>query len=95
MYNEPVSGIPAQSEALTLSVYPNPAAEVITLSSPVFLPDASIQVFDMDGKLVLTKNAALNKQIPYTIPVQSLESGSYMMVVQQGQYKFTKHFVCM
>jgi len=48
----------------------------------------------MDGKLVLTKNAALNKQIPYTLPVQSLESGSYMMVVQQGQYKFTKHFVC-
>ena len=94
LYNEPASGIPDQSEVLTLSVYPNPATEVISLSSPVFLPDASIQVFDMDGKLVLTKNAALNKQIPYTLPVQSLESGSYMMVVQQGQYKFTKHFVC-
>ncbi|WP_430409326.1 T9SS type A sorting domain-containing protein [Kordia sp.] len=58
-----------------LSIYPNPVADVVTISSPeISLMKA--EIFNIGGQLVLTKDSDLN-----SIKVNHLQSGIYFVKV--------------
>ncbi len=64
----------------SISVYPNPATEYITLR--VNQPqNASMKLYDFNGKLILEKN--LQKEIS-TLPVRNLHKGSYLIQVNNN-----------
>ena len=64
----------------SISVYPNPATEYITLR--VNHPEnASMKLYNFNGKLILEKN--LQKEIS-TFPVQNLQKGSYLIRVDNN-----------
>ncbi len=95
LYKEPVSIQDQQLDQQVLQVFPNPAQSHIQLTIQAHLPDAQINVYDMQGKLVITKHAAINKDVPYTLPLAGVESGHYFVVVTQGAYRFTEKFMVM
>lgn len=65
----------------SISVYPNPATEYITLR--VNHPEnASMKMYNFNGKLILEKN--LQKEIS-TFPVQNLQKGSYLIRVDNNK----------
>lgn len=70
IFDEVSTGIkPLVKPSETLTVYPNPAANEINI---VALPGATLYLFDVSGKLVLTTEAGNGK-----IDVSALENGIY------------------
>ncbi len=53
--------------------YPNPVYDVITIDTELSIHDATLKVFDMVGKLVLTKKVTNSN-----VDVSSLKSGAYI-----------------
>ena len=74
---------PIDSTVPTLSVYPNPAEELITLSFPSSPNEIStIQVYDLFGSLVDQTNVTpIDRIISTTIDVSSYASGVYVIQI--------------
>lgn len=72
-----------------LSIFPNPAADVINITADIDLTNANVEIFDINGKRVMATTLKTN-----TINVRELNSGIYIMVVRNNgntiQEKFTK-----
>ena len=76
-----------------MKVYPNPAQEKLTieLSDNNDRPDATVQIFDIIGRKMLTENIGSNNNV---ISVASLPAGSYFLVGLQNGIKIgTARFV--
>ncbi len=64
-----------------IEMFPNPANDVLTLNADQVL-DASIEVFNVAGKLVLTDNIQGTSK---TINVSNLEKGMYMIKITNNE----------
>lgn len=62
------------------SIYPNPAKEYIVLRSNEINLVSKIDIFDLAGKLLISKK--LNKNIENTITTNSLSNGIYLVSVE-------------
>jgi hypothetical protein len=77
---------------VSLSVFPNPATDVLTVEIPELF-EGSLDVYDMNGKLVLTKK--IQSQVE-KIGLQGLTPGAHVVVLKNktGQLKgFTRFAV--
>lgn len=90
---DPTINVNDQSNALAMQVYPNPATERLQIMIPMNLPQATVSIVDIQGKVISKMQAALNKNVPFNIPVDQLPVGSYMIIVQQGERTFTSKFI--
>jgi len=70
---------------IQLSVYPNPATDVIKIAAPGKIKH--VEVYDMSGKRV---NVTLNGD---QINVRSLSSGAYLLNVETEGRNFTEKFI--
>ncbi len=67
----------------TVSIFPNPVKDRLIFNSTENLENAEVQLYNMDGKLVLTQNIS-NKEIN----VQSLPNGVYIYALSQDGHSF-------
>jgi hypothetical protein len=77
---------------LNLRVYPNPAQNLITINHSAASTGAAIQIYSINGALVLSKNIAQNAFIT-TIDVSTLASDVYLVVFTNGQERKEVKFV--
>src|SRR5690606_28667503 len=77
----------SDQEQLNISVYPNPVANVVNISSHKNID--AVQVYSLEGKLLINAQQDLNQ-----INVSSLPKGTYILTVQAGKqartFKITK-----
>jgi hypothetical protein len=77
-----------ENELQGLSLYPNPAKDIVKLQVPAGLTDIKIEVFDSLGKQIL-----LNLSENNTINIRSLNSGLYLVSIITEDKKITKKLI--
>ncbi len=75
----------------SLSIYPNPASENITINFTSTSKNTSIKIYDATGRLV--KNMENVKSGENTITLNELENGLYLLNLQEGNNSATKRFI--
>lgn len=69
-------------------IYPNPAENVLNITSLIGFNNSTFQLFSVDGKIVKNKTA-----LSETIDISSLEAGIYFIEVSDGTFISRKRFV--
>lgn len=79
-------------ESSQFAIYPNPAQNLITfVSDNNTYKNIDIEIFDVQGRLVLRKTLVLNKTL--NVDVSALKNGVYSVVLSTGNEKFTKKLI--
>jgi hypothetical protein len=80
-------------QALSFSVYPNPAKDELIISTNQKLNGSHIIITDMIGRKMIEENVT-NVSNEYTILVNELKSGAYILSIQKAgetsRIKFVK-----
>ena len=73
-----------------ISVYPNPTTSLLNIVNPSNTSSLKIEMLDMNGRVVLIENKALNNASETTIMIDHLERGIYTLRVynNEGQRTF-------
>jgi len=84
-----------ESNETQLQIYPNPVQDHANVSLESLNQGMlTLQVFDLSGKLVVSQQYQVNKgQTTLDIDLYDLESGSYIVRVIDGQYKYQSKMV--
>jgi hypothetical protein len=88
--NISVNEVAANSD---LNVYPNPANDFINIKIDAFIPNATIEVINMQGEIVFTKQAALNKNVAFNVNVAQLKSGNYFLRINGGSKAYLEKLI--
>ncbi|MBL0330958.1 MAG: T9SS type A sorting domain-containing protein [Bacteroidetes bacterium] len=75
----------------TIAIYPNPAADNITINFTSTSKNVSIKIYDARGRLV--KSIANVKSGETNFNISELESGLYLINVNDGNTSTTKRFI--
>jgi len=79
---------PKSTSVNGLNIYPNPASTEVIVELPEFSGVTSIEVRDLTGKLLLSKNAiSMEKEV---VNVSELRKGMYIMVARQGNATYNQ-----
>ncbi|MFA5670679.1 MAG: T9SS type A sorting domain-containing protein [Balneolaceae bacterium] len=73
-----------------ISVYPNPATSQLNIVNPSNTASLKVEMLDMNGRIVLIENKALNNASEATLAIDHLEKGVYTLRVynNEGQKTF-------
>lgn len=71
-------------EMQEISVFPNPATEMLNILNGSNLEGLKIEMYDATGRLVLTDNKALANAVEASISIAHLETGSYTLRVKNN-----------
>lgn len=74
-----------------VSLYPNPASNVITLVDGFKSNSGTVQIYDVTGRLVKSVETSLNNET--TIEVSELQSGNYILKLKSENGIAVKKFV--
>ena len=91
MFRPYTTGVDENQFADGVSIYPNPASEFINVNFKSSSKNVSVKIYDATGRLV--KNIDNAKTGESSINISELESGLYMMNVNDGKSSVTKRFV--
>lgn len=76
----------------TIEIYPNPASSIISISG--VLAKSKLMIYSMNGQMVHSNEyTALNGSNGITIPVNNLDSGMYLVEIQQGEMRYQGRFI--
>ncbi|MGK4566776.1 T9SS type A sorting domain-containing protein [Flavobacterium sp. 3HN19-14] len=76
------------------SVYPNPNKGIFNVKSDKFTSDKiEMQVYDVRGRIIFSKEFAGSNDFNETISLQNAEAGIYMLSVSDGKNKDVKRIV--
>lgn len=64
-----------------ISIYPNPTASVVNIVNPSNVSALKVELFDMNGRIVLVEEKALFNNNEATINIEKLETGVYTLKV--------------
>jgi len=79
---------PKSTSVNSLRIYPNPASTEVMVELPEFNGVTSIEVRDLTGKLLLSKNTiSMEKEL---VNVSELRKGMYIMVARQGNTTYNQ-----
>ena len=73
-----------------ISVYPNPATNVINVVNPANTSALKVEIFDVNGRVVASDDKALENSTEGSISIDHLETGIYTLRVygENGQKTF-------
>lgn len=77
-------------------VFPNPANEMINIRfkySEVSYNDALIEIYDLNGRLILQENCILHEQSQQSFNIQELNKGLYIIRLQADGFQLLKKFI--
>jgi hypothetical protein len=79
-----------EEELNEISVYPNPATNVINIVNPANTSALKIEIFDVNGRIVATDDNALENSTEGSVAIDHLETGIYTLRVygENGQKTF-------
>jgi len=79
-----------EEEFAEISVYPNPTTSVLNIVNPSNTSALKVEMLDMNGRVVLVENKALNNATEATLTIDHLEKGIYTLRVynNEGQRTF-------
>ena len=75
-----------------IKMYPNPANDVITLSNPQNINLVSVSIYDITGRLIITKDLQSASQ-ENTIDIGALQSGNYLLFIKSTFGQITKQLL--
>ena len=75
-----------------IKVYPNPANDVINLSNPQNINLRNVSIYDMTGRLIITKDLQAASQ-QSTIDISALQSGNYLLFIKSTYGQITKQLL--
>lgn len=75
----------------SVKIYPNPTSEVLNIEVEKNLSNANISVFDVSGKLIISKKNISGKAL--NIPVNELSTGNYVIMVADSDQNFSAKFI--
>jgi len=79
-----------EANRLSFDLFPNPAAERLTIQLPSGSNSATVQLFDYVGRLALTQDISLGNE---NVNVSNLNSGVYLLRVMSNDKIGTQKFV--
>jgi hypothetical protein len=73
-----------------ITVYPNPTSSILNIVNPSNTSSLKVEMIDMNGRVVLVENSALNNASEATFAIDHLEKGIYTLRVynDEGQKIF-------
>lgn len=74
----------------SFSLYPNPAENQVTLSYPIELEGAILEIYDLTGRNI-AKKALSSADKEVTLAIDSYPVGLYMLVVKQADTILWQH----
>ena len=78
----------------TLSVYPNPATDVVHISTRGLISDSSVQIHDISGRVVLSATIKNTDHVETTIDISQLPAGIYFVSIpESGREKIVRKLV--
>lgn len=75
----------------SVKIYPNPTSEVLNIEVEKSLSDANVSIFDAVGKLVISTKNISGKTV--NIPVNTLITGNYVIMVVDSNQNFSAKFI--
>lgn len=87
-----IAGVGAVPSLVSLSIFPNPAFEFISIKAEELKYESTytLKVFDRNNRLALTKSINLNSNETLEIPINNLGQGLYNVVLSNGETSITK-----
>lgn len=75
-------------------LYPNPTNSEVTVSFVVDNPSkVRIELFDLNGRLILQKDVQAERELRENISLQSLSVGTYLLKISNGKQSITKKII--
>ena len=93
LYTEPTGIENNEASVDMMQLYPNPATDFVQIKINTFLPDARIDIIDMQGRVVKTQYGAINKNVPFKCNLTTLTEGNYFVRVQNGKQQWIEKVV--
>jgi hypothetical protein len=91
-YLDFTTGLIEWGEAKEISVYPNPTSNFLTIDvSFIELNNSEVSIFDMNGRVVLQPNIAVNAV--NRLDVSHLENGIYVLDIQGAVAHYVSRFI--
>ena len=87
-FNFNTLSVEEENELIGVSLYPNPANDIVKLQVPTGIEDIKIEVFDNAGKKINMELSSDN-----TIDVSSIASGLYLVSIIADDLKTTKKLI--
>lgn len=85
-----VVGLFENEELTGVSIYPNPANEVINFSFSGVTGSALVNITDLSGKLVITNRLNEVSSRIFSLNTSDFQNGAYLITVTQGDKQFTE-----
>jgi hypothetical protein len=80
--------------AQEMSIYPNPARERIMIEAPFeAMEKARVTIYDMMGRRITESTVAIEASQPISYDVSNLESGMYLLSVEENGEVYSKKFI--
>lgn len=80
------------NEFLGLNIYPNPTNGILTISSSNNLINAKTQIIDLRGRIISNRFSLLN-QNEMKLDISELAQGSYLLIIEDDNYKSVKTII--
>ncbi len=90
LYNT-TAGIESQVLEQNLTVYPNPASDLVNVDLTGFNDDVSVTIFDLNGKSVLFQNVTDNSL--FQLNISDLKNGIYQIRVSDKNHSVSQKLV--
>ncbi|KAA5531931.1 zinc-dependent metalloprotease [Paenimyroides baculatum] len=77
-----------------LKIYPNPTTNILNIEfSSTDIEKVKFDIFDLNGRLIKTVSKENSNQVNQQINVESLQTGTYILVINTGKYTSTHKFI--
>jgi len=77
-----------------LKIYPNPTTNILNIEfSTTDIEKVKFDIFDLNVRLIKTVSQENSNQINQQINVESLQTGTYILVINTGKYTSTHKFI--
>jgi len=86
-----LENIADQNIAETLSLYPNPTSDLISIGLPVNMKNGICEIYDINGKKVLKQDQFSGDEL--TVNTQNLNDGIYVIQLRSEKNFYSGSFV--
>ena len=80
----------ATNPIMNSSVYPNPTKGIVNVAIPALTDTATIRLFDIQGRQILSKNT---NQVNTSFGIENLQDGIYLVIIENNQASVTKKII--
>jgi hypothetical protein len=76
-----------------VAIFPNPASDIVQIVSGQTFSKISIEVIDLTGRVVFTKETSIDAREPYSIDMGALPRGQYTLKLVSGDYLIQRSLI--